>query len=112
MPEETYRTCLEKQMYGYLVELGLNPREDFYEQYPYGHYVLDFAIIRSRSPFRGLDIEVDGVKWHSSGKARSRDAYRQYKLHKAGWLTERFGEMFSIDDVKTVLVKHGVLPSS
>lgn len=110
MPSPIYATCLERQMHGYLVELGLSPGYDFYEQHPFSSYVLDFAFIHSRNPFRGLDLEVDGAKWHSSGKQRSRDAYRQWRLHKAGWLTERVGEMFTIEDVEKILIKHGVLP--
>ena len=98
-------------MFGYLTELGYTKGIDYYEQYPYGNYVLDFAFIQSRNPFHGVDIEVDGVMWHSSSKQRQRDGYRQYKLHKAGWLTERFGETFTKDDVEKVLIKHNILPS-
>ena len=98
-------------MFGYLVDLGFKPKIDFYEQYPFGHYVLDFAFIHSRKPFHGLDIETDGMKWHSEPKQRSRDGYRTYKLIKGGWLVERFGETFTIEDVAAVLEKHGVKPS-
>ena len=112
MPSEMYRTCLERQMYGYLTELGFVKDEDYYEQYPFGNYVLDFAFIQSRRPFRGVDIETDGVMWHSSGKQRSRDGYRTYKLLKAGWITERFGETFTVQEVKEVLIKHNLLPST
>lgn len=111
MPSPIYRTCLERQMYGYLTELGFVSGVDFYEQYPFGSYLLDFAFIKSRSPFRGIDIETDGVVWHSSSKQRQRDGYRTYKLLKGGWITERFGEVFSSDDVAAVLKKHGVEPS-
>jgi len=111
MPEAAYRTCLEKQMYGYLTELGFVAGVDFYEQYPFSSYVLDFAFIRSRKPFHGLDIETDGILWHSSAKQRQRDGYRTYKLMKGGWLVERFGEIFTVDEVKEVLIKHGLLPS-
>lgn len=99
-------------MHGYLISLGLVEKEDFYEQYPFGHYLLDFAFVTSRNPFHGLDIETDGILWHSSAKQRSRDGYRTYKLMKAGWLVERFGESFTISDVKVILQKHGILPSS
>jgi very-short-patch-repair endonuclease len=99
-------------MYGYLTELGFVSGVDYYEQYPYGNYVLDFAFIQSRKPFHGIDIETDGLKWHSEPAQRKRDGYRTFKLGKAGWLTERFGETFSIEDVQTVLSKHGVNPQS
>ena len=106
-----HKTCLEKQMYGYLLELGLVKGIDFYEQYPFGCYVLDFAFVRQRKPFRGLDIETDGLKWHSAPAKRKSDGYRTYKLMKAGWLVERFGEAFTIEEVRDVLVKHDILPS-
>lgn len=93
------------------MELGFKPKIDFYEQYPFGHYVLDFAFIHSRSPFRGLDIETDGIKWHGTGKQRQRDGYRTYKLMKSGWQVERFGEMFTVDDVAVVLQRHNIKPS-
>ena len=99
-------------MYGYLTELGLVLGEDYYEQYPVGNYLLDFAFVHQRNPFHGLDIETDGVVWHSSSKQRQRDGYRTYKLMKHGWLIERFGETFTKQQVEQVLVKHGVLPSS
>lgn len=98
-------------MFGYLTDLGFKKGIDFYEQYSVGNYVLDFAFIQSRKPFRGVDIETDGEKWHCSSKQRQRDGYRTYKLHKAGWLTERFGEQFSVEDVAMVLNKHNLLPS-
>jgi len=104
-----HRTCLEKKMYGYLVELGLEPDFDFYEQYPEHGFLLDFAFIKQRKPFRGLDIETDGAKWHGTSEARQRDGYRTYLLMKMGWKVERFGEEFSLDQVKEVLKKHEIL---
>lgn len=98
-------------MYGYLTELGFVSGVDFYEQYPFGCYVLDFAFIQSRTPFHGLDIETDGEKWHCSSQQRKRDGYRTYKLMKGGWLVERFGEQFGIEDVVVVLEKHNLKPS-
>jgi very-short-patch-repair endonuclease len=99
-------------MYGYLASLGFVAGVDYYEQYPFGNYVLDFAFIQSRKPFRGVDIETDGEKWHSTPQQRSRDGYRTYKLMKQGWIVERFGEMFSVEDVKNILVKHKIKPLS
>lgn len=107
----TYRTCLERQMYGYLIELGFESGTDFYEQYPFGSYVLDFAFVTSRKPFRGIDFETDGIQWHSDPKQKKRDLYRNYKLLKGGWQIERFGETFSLKDVKGALDKYGLKPS-
>ncbi len=106
-----YHTCLEKQMYGYLTELGFQNGVDYYEQYPFGLYILDFAFVQSRHPFRGVDIETDGIMWHSDAKQKKRDNYRNYKLLKSGWITERFGEVFSLKDVEIVLKKHNIKPS-
>lgn len=105
----SHRTCLEKQMFGYLTELGYVKDYDFYEQYSFGGRVLDFAFIIQRRPvFRGLDLEVDGVPWHSSPDQRKRDGFRTYKLMKAGWMVERFGETFNKDEVQSVLDKYGI----
>ena len=98
-------------MYGYLTALGFESGVDFYEQYPFGSYLLDFAFITSRRPFHGLDVETDGLLWHSSAQQKKKDSYRNYKLLKGGWITQRFGETFSIEDVATVLNKHGIKPS-
>jgi very-short-patch-repair endonuclease len=98
-------------MHGYLTSLGFESGIDFYEQYPFGHYVLDFAFIQSRKPFRGLDVETDGLLWHSSEQQKRKDNYRNYKLLKGGWVTERFGETFTVENVATVLLKHGIKPS-
>ena len=111
MQDKIYRTCLERQMFGFLSELGYVKNTDFYEQYPFSNYVLDFAFIQSRRPFHGLDIETDGIMWHSSADQRKRDNYRNYKLLKGGWITERFGETFTSEDVAAVLDKHGIKPS-
>lgn len=107
----TNRTCLERQMYGFLTKLGFASGVDFYEQYAFGHYILDFAFIKSRNPFRGLDIETDGLEWHSSMEQIRRDNYRTYKLVKGGWQIERFGEQFSLEDVADTLKKHNIKPS-
>lgn len=98
-------------MFGYLSELGFVTGVDYYEQYPFGSYVLDFAFITSRRPFHGIDIETDGLLFHSTAAQRKKDNYRNYKLLKGGWITERFGETFSLNDVAAVLDKHGIKPS-
>ena len=98
-------------MHGYLTAMGFESGVDYYEQYPFGSYVLDFAFIQSRRPFHGLDIETDGVMFHSSADQRKRDGYRTFKLMKGGWLVERFGESFTIADVKNILSKHNIVPT-
>jgi very-short-patch-repair endonuclease len=96
-------------MYGYLTELGLISGSDFYEQYSYRNYILDFAFIHSRNPFRGLDLETDGIMWHSSPDQRKKDGYRTYKLLKGGWQIERVGESFTLSVVESILKKHEIL---
>jgi very-short-patch-repair endonuclease len=98
-------------MYGYLTELGFESGVDYYEQYPFGSYVLDFAFVQSRKPFHGVDIETDGLPWHSDEKQKKRDNYRNYKLLKGGFVTVRFGENFSLEDVQRVLEQHKIKPS-
>lgn len=105
----SHKTCLECKMHGYLTELGLVNGEDYYEQYSFGDYILDFAFIKSRNPLRGVDIETDGDPWHTTPSQRSRDGYRTYRLMKSGWLVERFGETFTLDEVESVLIKHNLL---
>jgi very-short-patch-repair endonuclease len=95
-------------MYGYLTKLGFVTGVDYYEQYSFGSYVLDFAFIKSRKPFKGLDIETDGFQWHSTPEQIKKDNYRKYKLMKGGWLIERFGETFTIEEVKDILIKHKI----
>lgn len=109
----SHRTCLEKQMYGYLTELGYVKDVDFYEQLPVGGRLLDFAFPIQRTPmFRGLAIEVDGVPWHSSPEQRKRDGFRTFKLSKIGWSVERFGESFNKNEVQPILDKYGIKPST
>jgi very-short-patch-repair endonuclease len=103
-----HRTCLEKQMIEFLTDLGFKSGSDFYEQLPVGNYVLDFAFIFSRNPTRGLDIETDGAPWHSTGRQRSRDGFRTHKLKLRGFAVERFGENFTKEEVKSVLLKYGL----
>jgi very-short-patch-repair endonuclease len=99
-------------MFTFLSDLGLKLHDDFYEQYPVGNYLLDFAFILSRKPFRGLDIETDGVRFHSSPTQRQKDGYRTYKLMKSGWAIERFGETFTRDDVEQILRKYKILETA
>jgi very-short-patch-repair endonuclease len=99
-------------MYGYLTELGFVSGVDYYEQYPFSNYILDFAFVQSRKPFHGIDIETDGILWHSSSKQRQRDGYRTYKLLKGGWITKRFGETFTLSEVQEVLVNCGINPQA
>ena len=96
-------------MFGYLTELGFVSGTDYYEQYPFGSYVLDFAFVHSRKPFRGLDLETDGIHFHSSPAQRKKDGYRTYKLLQGGWQIERVGETFSIENVKEILGKHNLI---
>jgi very-short-patch-repair endonuclease len=98
-------------MFGYLTELGFVSGIDYYEQYPLGVYLIDFAFIKSRNPFEGVAIETDGLMWHSTAQQKKKDNYRNYKLLKSGFVTERFGETFTVSDVQMILEKHGIQPS-
>jgi len=50
-------------------------------------YLMDFAI-----PEIGVDIEVDGEKWHSSVEDKQSDKERDVVLAKLGWRVLRFTE--------------------
>ena len=51
-------------------------------------YLMDFAI-----PSLGVDIEVDGEKWHSSVEDKQKDRERDVTLASMGWRVIRFTEV-------------------
>lgn len=66
-------------------------------------FVIDFAVYVDRSKGQKVAIEVDGLLWHSSGKQRRRDAFRDMILRRSGWTVIRFNESFTMDDVEMAL---------
>lgn len=66
-------------------------------------YLMDFAV-----PQIGVDIEVDGQKWHSSEEDRQKDKERDMTLASFGWRVLRFTEDAigeHIDKVQQVISK-------
>ena len=72
-------------MFNALVDAGIHPEP----QYPTLGRRLDFALIQGE---RKLDIEVDGVKFHtdSHGNRKVDDIWRDEQLLSAGWEVMRF----------------------
>lgn len=75
----------EERLYGALVESGIQPQTQY-------HLVgrrLDMAIITDSVK---LDIEVDGVRWHTSvyGGRKVDDLWRDIQVTSAGWKVLRF----------------------
>ena len=90
-----HRTSLEERMFGYLTQMGI----EFTEQYPTrSGFLLDFAILDKK-----IAIETDGNPWHTSRQQKTRDRFRDYMLKREGWIVIRFGEIFTLDDVKKKL---------
>jgi SPP1 gp7 family putative phage head morphogenesis protein len=75
------KTDIEKKMAKLLNKMGV----DYVFQYPILKYNADFAI-----PALNIVIECDGDYWHSSPEAKARDAIRQKRIEKEGWLVLRY----------------------
>ena len=94
MGDPAHRTCLEKQMAGYLIEIGLN----FEEQYALrSGSVLDFIVQFKRHDGTAfsIDIETDGSKWHHTTSQRQRDLMRDKTTRSMGIEVIRFKEGFN-----------------
>ena len=91
----THRTCLERQMHGYLKSFGFVQGRDFDEQYstPNGR-VLDFILQlrRKDGTILSIDIETDGTPWHSSKVQMNKDAHRDRSMRSIGYTVVRFRE--------------------
>lgn len=75
---------------------GLKKGIDFAIQYPIKNsFILDFAFTE---PIK-LAIEVDGLHWHSSPKARKKDGFKNMILKRLGWKVLRFWDYEIYDDV-------------
>jgi very-short-patch-repair endonuclease len=77
----------EKKLFDALVARGLSPTP----QYPEGGRFLDLALINDRTA-KKLDIEVDGVTFHTSadGYRLATDLWRDHQLKGLGWTILRF----------------------
>ena len=94
MGDQAHRTCLEKQMAGYLKEIGLI----FSEQYSLRTgSILDFLVTLKR--YDGtefyIDVETDGSNWHHTKSQRLKDLMRDKNTRSLGIEVLRFREGFN-----------------
>ena len=95
MGDPAHRTCLEKQMAGYLKAIGIA----FTEQYPLRNgSVLDFLaqFKRPDGTMFSLNIETDGSEWHHTKSQRQRDLMRDKDTRSTGIDVIRFHEGFNL----------------
>jgi len=95
---------IEPGMASALYDAGIR----FESQYPYFHYIMDFAI-----PDRKVSIECDGNYWHSFPEAIVRDKKRDTYLKRHGWTVLRFSETEIYKDINSCIARiSGQLASS
>ena len=84
-PKHLFDSVWEKRFYVALTEAGIEAKP----QYPLMGRRLDMAII---TPSIKLDIEVDGVRYHTSdtGERKMDDIFRDLQIEGAGWIVMRF----------------------
>jgi len=106
-PVNIQLTKPESRMYRSL--MGMKLPFNLYAQYKIpvpnesNFYLMDFAL-----PDLGVDIEVDGEKWHSSQEDKQSDKQRDMTLASLGWRVLRFTEMAiaeQMDKVQQVIYK-------
>jgi very-short-patch-repair endonuclease len=80
-------SALESEMDLLMREFGLPTPERQVAVHDHDGFVgrLDYAYRELR-----IDIEVDGARWHSSPEAHKRDADRDARLRRLGWVVLRF----------------------
>ena len=72
------------------------------QQYPVGRRYLDFALDPGGIK---LDVEVDGVRWHTdaSGNRKIADRLRDQEMRARGWKVLRFWVHQLADDMEACL---------
>jgi very-short-patch-repair endonuclease len=112
MGDPAARSCLERQMAGYLTAMGI----PFSEQHSNRlGFVIDFLLKlpRADGTTTPLDLEVDGSNWHSSPAQRRRDAFRDHRMRAAGYAVLRVREPFTAHfvegEIREVARRHGCL---
>ncbi len=87
--DDRFDSPWEKRLYEELVDRGINP----IPQHPVGGRFLDLAVMdETRRPPVLLDIEVDGVAFHTDddGNRLQTDLWRDHQLRGLGWKILRF----------------------
>ncbi len=104
MGDPAHRTCLEKQMAGYLKQIGLV----FVEQYPTrSGSILDFVVQLKKldGTTLNIDVETDGRNWHHTKSQRQRDLMRDKTTRAMGLEVVRFREGFTMHQVYGALLQ-------
>jgi len=106
-PTTIQLTKPESRMYRALMAMKLpfQPYAQFKQPVPNesNFYLMDFAF-----PELGVDIEVDGEKWHSSVEDKQKDKQRDMTLAGLGWRVMRFTEYAiseNMDKIQQVILK-------
>ena len=100
--DDRFDSIWEKALYDALVARGHNP----IPQYPVAGRFLDLALVEEKtSPRRQIDIEVDGVAFHTDadGNRLSTDLWRDHQLRSLGWEIIRFWVYELRDDMEGCL---------
>ncbi len=87
--DDRFDSPWEKRLHDAMVERGLDP----IVQHPVAGRFLDLAIVdEARRPPLRLDIEVDGVAYHTDddGNRLATDLWRDHQLRALGWQILRF----------------------
>lgn len=104
MGDPAHRTCLEKQMAGYLTEMKF----DFVEQYALRTgSILDFIVQLKQedgSTF-SINVETDGSEWHHTKTQRTKDIMRDKNTRSLGIEVVRFREGFNMHQVYGTLLQ-------
>lgn len=100
--DDRFDSPWEKRLYDALVERGFSP----IPQHPVGGRFLDLALFdEARNPPRRIDIEVDGVTFHTDadGNRLATDLWRDHQLRGLGWNVQRFWVYELRDDMEKCL---------
>lgn len=100
--DDRFDSPWEQRLYEALLERGVHP----IPQHPVGGRFLDLAIVDdTRRPPRLLDVEVDGVAFHTSadGDRLQTDLWRDHQLCGLGWKILRFWVYELRDDMEGCL---------
>ena len=85
---DLYHTSpIEEKLYMLMKENGIHPERQVFVEEDGRIYALDFAIYCKKGK---IDVECDGIKFHSGIKAVEQDRKRNNELTAGGWRVLRF----------------------
>ena len=100
--DDRFDSPWERKLYDAMIARGFSP----IPQLPVGGRFLDLALVdESRSPALRLDIEIDGVTFHTDddGNRLTTDLWRDHQLRGLGWNILRFWVYELRDDMEGCL---------